>query len=401
MLIANGTLKGQFYDEAQIKPQVLIDAFGIPPMNGQPKTFRLKAGMGLIRKDRSNPGEILITPGKAMSPYFTVTTPEGSLSLRYATNRQPIKGGGGYKYTPNKVKSIAGYAEFFFGPNQIEEYVWHYLNPKNAKSPFARAPQYEYFNAAEDAQKEMVYLSAQNDLMQAIFSMPEHELRLRAAGLTFIADGRRVQFNGALTAEVAVIRQRLIKALTDYGRYFIDAWSTAETSVLGVVKMAENLNIIGQYQLAGGTEWRYTEQYGGARIAFANAGQDPLQVLISEVTVQYAVLFPKLKGLVDIAGGISKKASVQAPVAKPVPITAEAVSALPALDLIELAESKEAIAFERGAQKVYSLNPNGSLNKPILPQVKSAKQWRTELAEFLQTDAGKKFREDLEAAIIK
>jgi hypothetical protein len=425
-LIINGTVGGRFYNDEQIKASVLIDAFKVPAMNGKPRTFKLIEGTRVFRKDRSNPGEVLVTPGKMINPEFTVTTSEGTISLRYYTNRTPIPGGGGtYRYMPKKMTFIKGETMFYFGPERVEEYVWAYLHPQNAKSPFKKAnkpPVYSYFDAEESAMAQMDFLGKKVDLMQIIATMKENELRMRAAGLTYIFNTRRISFSNAANPNisVAIIRNNLITALTQHEQKFIDAWGSADTSVVGIAKMAEALNIVEQKPISGGIEWRFHQNYGGARICTATKDQDSLSVLVGEITGQYQFYVPKLKNLIDVVGGdtpeVEDKAAV-APVKEKVvekvvekivyrdaqptgPLGKNEIDALPNLEFVEYAEKREIIALERTQSKVFKLNKKGDIERPLC-KIEDKQRWKEEFAQYLNEEQGKTDRIDLTATLIK
>lgn len=393
MLIVNGTIGGQTYDNSIVKAETLMNAFSIPPLDGRPATFRLIEGYGLMRRDRSNPGEMLIAPAKRINPEFTVSTSNGTISIRYATNRTAIPGGGGtYRFTPKKMEFINGSSHFYFDEKRIEEYVWAYLHPNNRKSPFSRNPKYEYFSAEADAIKSMEMLTKQNELIQTIFAMPDAELRLRSAGLVYHVGPKTVQFPGSANLQIAVIKQRLIEALTRDGRHFVDAWASSETSVLGVVRMAESLGIIEQVQMSGGVEWRYTANYGGARIAFATSQQNPLQVLVGEVTSMYATYYPKIKALIEVAGGGVAAQVVDKPARTPEPI--------PEMPLVDRLMEADLISFERTTGTVHQIKANGNLGAPII-KVENKGAWKSELKQYFETEDGQKIVTDLEAILSK
>lgn len=393
MLIVNGTVGGQTYDNQVVKAETLMNAFSIPKLDGRPATFRLIPGYGLMRPDRSNPGEMLIAPAKRINPEFTVSTSDGTLSIRYATNRTPIPGGGGtFNFRPKKMEFISGSSHFYFDEKRIEEYVWAYLHPNNRKSPFARNPKYEYFSAEADAIREMEVLGKQNELIQSIFTMDDAELRLRSAGLVYHIGAKTVQFPGSASLQPAVIKQRLIQALTRDGRHFIDAWASSETSVLGVVRMAESLGIIEQAQMTGGVEWRYTANYGGARIAFATSQQNPLQVLIGEVTAMYSTYYPKLRSLIEVAGGaVVTKSGISSS-----PLATEA----PEMPFVDRLLEADLISFERTNGTVHQIKANGNLGAPIF-KVENKGAWKTELKAYFETEDGQKIKSDLEAILQK
>ncbi len=403
MLICNGTINGVTYEEKQVNAKILMDHFGVPPMNGIPKIFRLIPGMGLLREDRSNPGETLITPGRAFGTAFTVTTDEGSLNIRFSTSRTPIPGGGGtYRYSPKKMNFIKSSATFSFPPERVEEYVWAYLHPKNKRSPFAKKPQYEYFDPAEDARKQMDEIRKIGELTQAIAIMPEAEMRLRAAGLTYIVGSRRVSFPGATKADQSVVRAKLIEALNLHKKSFIEAWNNAENSVVGVVMMAQSLNIIEQIAVPGGVAWQYTKEYGGTRICVASTNQNPIDVIVSEVTAQYSVYFNRFKAFIDQATHSNQVAPEITPRQPDAPetLTKDFLSAMDAEGFVNLCADREFIGFERTASAVYVLRSNGTLNRPILT-VTTPKNWKSELVTYFSTEAGAESRDALITSILK
>lgn len=425
-LIINGSVGGRFYNDEPIKASVLIDAFKVPPMNGKPRTFRLIEGTRVFRKDRSNPGEVLVTPGKMINPEFTVTTSEGTISLRYYTNRTPIPGGGGtYRYMPKKLSFIKGDTMFYFGPERVEEYVWAYLHPQNSKSPFKKPnkpPVYAYFDAEEAAITQMDFLGKKVDLMQIIATMKESELRMRAAGLTYLFNNRRISFNNAANPNisVAIIRNNLITALTQHEQRFIDAWGSADASVIGVARMAEALNIIEQKPISGGIEWRFHQNYGGARICTATKEQDALSVLVGEITGQYQHYVPKLKNLIDVVSdtpvaeqkttGPAKEKIVEKIVevekivyrdAAPVGALGKAeIDGLENLAFVEYAEKRDIIALERTQSKVFKLNKKGDIERPLC-KIEDKQRWKEEFAQYLNEEQGKTDRIDLTATLIK
>ena len=403
MLICNGTINGVTYEEKQVNAKVLIEAFGVPQMNGIPKVFRLIPGMGLMREDRSNPGETLITPGRAFGTAFTVTTNEGSLNIRFSTSRTPIPGGGGtYRYSPKKMNFIKSSATFSFPPERVEEYVWAYLHPKNKKSPFAKKPQYEYFDPAEDARKQMDDVRKIGELTQVIATMPEAEMRLRAAGLTYMWGNRRVSFPGATKVDQSIVRAKLIESLNVHKKAFIEAWNNAENSVVGVVMMAQSLNIIEQVAVPGGVAWQYTKAYGGSRICVASTNQNPIDVIVSEITAQYAVYFNRLKAFIDQASHANQAQPEVTPRQSDVPenLTKEFLANLDVEGFVNLCADREFIGFERTNSTVYVLRSNGTLNRPLLT-VKTPKDWKSELAQHFSTEAGAEPRDALITSILK
>lgn len=426
MLILNGNLKGTEYNESQVNAKVLIEAFGIPPMNGKPKTFRLIQGAGAMRKDRSNPGEILVSPGQMKNPVFTINTHDGTLSVRYCTQRTIIPGGNGaVRYLPKKLSFIKGESQFYFGPERVEEYVWAYLHPDNKRSPFRKPnkpPMYEYFDPEEDAKRDMAFMAKKVELMQEITLMPENDVRMRGAGLTYLVDAKRISFPFAANKNIsdAVVRAKLIECLNNHGQRFIDAWEASGNSVVGVVKLAENLNIIVQSSITGGFEWRFHSNFGGTRICTGTKEQDPIGVIVNEVTGQYDKYMTKLKHLIEVAsdnstpGEPSKK--------EPAKIVEKVVEVekivyrdaapkgslgkieldeLPNVEFVEYAEKKEVIGIERKDKQVFLLNrKTGALVRPLL-KVQEVGGWREEFAAFLNEEEGKAVRIEMTAALVK
>ena len=425
MLLVSGTIKGTHYEEKPVQASLLIDAFGIPPMNGNPKTFKLIMGTNAMRKDRSNPGELLVSPGQMMGPQYSVNTSEGTLTIRFYTSRQVITGGGGtYRYTPKKMTFIRGEERFFFMPDRIDEYVWAYLHPLCYQSPFKKSNKpsvYTYFDPEAEAATQTAFMAKKVGLMQVITLMPDSELRTRAAGLTYMFGTRRISFSNAANPKisVAIIKNNLINALNSHEQKFIDAWGSAESSVVGVVKMAESLEIIEQKQISGGMEWRFHQNYGGARICTATKDQDPLSVLVGEVTGQYQYYMGKLKNLIDVVGGVSVKDEApqvitkevikevekivyrDAPAAEPKgPLSKTEIDLLGNLDFVEYCEKRDLITIDRAKSQVCKLNKKVGIERPIT-KVDNLNRWREEFAAYLNEDEGKQDRTDLTVSLIK
>lgn len=429
MLLVSGTIKGTHYDEKPVQASLLIDAFNIPPMNGAPKVFKLIEGTSAMRKDRSNPGEILVSPGQMLGPQYSVNTPEGTLSIRFYSSRQVIPGGAGtYRYTPKKVTFIRGESKFYFTPDRIDEYVWAYLHPNCYQSPFKKSNRpsvYSYHDPEEQARIETAFTAKKMELMQVIMlGLGEQELRTRAAGLTYMFNNRRISFSNAANPKISVsiVKNNLINALNAHEQRFIDAWNSSEGSVVGVVKMAESLGIIEQHPTSLGTEWRFHQNYGGARICTATKDQDSLSVLVGEVTGQYNHYMTKLKGLIDVASGGTAVIEEVAPkviekevikeVVKEVekivyrdaaptgPLSKTEIDELANLDFVEYCEKRDIIALDRAKNQVCKLNKKGAIERPIV-KVESLNKWREEFAAYLNEDEGKLDRTDLTVALIK
>lgn len=418
MLVINGTVNGTLYEEKSVKPEVLIKAFKIPPMNGTPKTFKLILGTNLMRKDRNNPGSVLITPGLKMGPEFTVTTNDGSLTIRYATSKTPIPGGGGtYRYMPKKMSFIKGQESFYFGDDRIEEYVWAFLHPSNKQSPFSkpnRPPSYQYFDPVEEALNTGKKLMGKMDVMQAIMVMEEQELRLRAAGLSYLFGTSRISFPGAAKIETGILRSQLIQAANAHEDSFLDAWAASGDSVIGLAKIAEAAGVIQQVPVNGGTEWRFSQQYGGARIAFAYKDQDPLSILVSELSVNQSSYTNRIKSLISgkqpqtpaqpeqfLANDLAIVSNAPDSLPPAAPLKKKDLDEMDAAEFVQHAEEMDVIGIERAQSKAFILNrKTGATIRPLC-KVEKIPSWRAEVATHLNSEEGKADRKEITAILRK
>lgn len=399
MLIISGNVNGEIFEEKVVTNKFVMDKFGVPPIKGA-AVFRVTSSSH-VKRNRGD-GRVLVTPGKKVTPAFTVSTPEGQFTLRYAETKQLAKGGIGHVYTPKKVQMLSGDDSFSVTDQNIDLYVWLYLHPYNKVSPFERSSIYTYWDPIADAKKGMDAVQAEIDLIMEMSGMNSSDLRLRAAGMHYRArvggSVATITIPGATSSPIEVVRVNLMQALKRDGKAFIDAWNSTESSVLGIARMAEQLGIIEQKPVGQNIVWAYSHEYGGAKIVSVRNDADPQQMLISELTARYNDYIPNLRNLISLSAPSTPEAT------KPLPETAPKKDAVLLVDDMTLAQVIESgndtiIAYDRSSQSVWTLDKNGELETNLLSC--AFPEWKASAAGFLASDEGVEWNNKLRTRLKK
>lgn len=413
MIIANGTINGKEYLDAPVPLNVLKDfiikqnpGFSFPEAgNGKPITFRVLPNSNIMRVDRRNLGRKAVTPAWYMAPDFTINTNEGSISLRYADTRIP--GTNGARYTPKKVLLVKGREFFTIRDNNLDLTVWTILNPKCKTSPYARLPKYEHYDEAKESRKGMDNLLKMSAVQNEILTMAESDLRRRAAAVSYTnGAGNRVVFSTATKVEVDILRVALIRRLNADGDRFISAWALSESSLEGLVKVAQSLGILEYSKMkAGGGQWRYAPNYGGESIVNVREKADPIKAIITELTVNASHKVPSIEKLVKMVSAPAPEKVVDeeiipandAKIAQTPDAYEPEVDSEESFEYVEEDKIREVVerAFalnileldiEKG--QIYILNSKGNKWRPLFaPEIPES--WRDEVVPFLIMDPEK------------
>lgn len=385
MLICNGTINGVTYEDKAVPAKLIADKFGVPDISdGKPGMFQLIMGTNLIKVDRNN-GGYAVTPAWKMDPTFTISTKEGSLTIRYAESSAPSRDG--RRYTPRKVSLVRGIEFFSVDNTKIDLFVWTWLNPKNKTSPFARRPLYAHYDPEAAASAENKSLEAIFALQSEILSMNEADLRMRAAGLSYSIAGNRYDFRASVSLPIMQVRNILQKNLLNHRETFISAWKNAGSSLSGMVAMAEATGVLKRETTKSGVLWRYSDKFGGASICVAEVNAEPLQTLITELNASPYHITTIRNLLSD-----TSKSDNGTPPAKPAVKQVEAPAppnpeedAVNLKDLIAEAIDKGIVAFDEESGSINQLRTDGVKRKTLATSY-SRNGWMDDLEAEMHND---------------
>lgn len=389
MLICNGTINGVTYEDKAVSAKLIADKFGVPDLSdGKPGMFKLIMGTNLIKVDRNN-GGYAVAPAWKMDPTFTLSTPEGSLTIRYAESSAPSRDG--RKYTPRKVSLVRGTEFFSVDHTKIDLFVWTWLNPKNKTSPFSRRPLYSHYDPEAAAAAENKSLEAIFALQSEILSMPETDLRMRAAGLSYSVAGNRYDFRASVSLPIMQVRNILQKNLLNHRDVFISAWKNAGSSLSGMVAMAEATGVLKRETTKSGILWRYSDSFGGASICVAEVNAEPLQTLITELNASPYHITTIRNLLAEVSKSDQPKEAVKtAPKATPkqadVPKEEEPEEVQVNLkSLISEAIDKGIVAFDEESGSINQLRTDGVKRKTLATSY-SRNGWMDDLEVAMHND---------------
>jgi hypothetical protein len=383
MLYATGTLNDLTFNDEPIQGSTLI------------KELKLSESSVIeFRVDQSRINVDVI--GNRNVPILTTLPPQCSLNinrpgvrcsltLRYATQRTAVPGGG-FKYVPDRITIFTGETLLLNKDEELDLYTYFLVHPLNGDSPAYKnnsQPLYRVYDRQIESQARMVFVKQQSEVMNEIFRMDGTQLEIKCRGLYY--RGR----NGAL-AMVPVgilhdeLRLHLNTLLAQDGELFVNAWRDQSSNLRGQIMVALDKGIIVSKTGPGGSVTYYwSEAHGGGELVSAMESESTTALMLY-FQQNYAALGPKLANSIST----EQMADVVLPSAPEVEsvrdLSEQALMKYDNEKLVTMALFYDAIALNRETLEVKLMETDGSESKHVLYQAKELKNWKDEFTKALK-----------------
>lgn len=384
MLVVTGKIQDVFYEAAVVSPDVLMQAYGIPSFKNSHGMFWAEFRLPEARVKHDRMGNKIHPKGYILQSAYDLITPEGAVRIQYATSSRMVNGELVYSVgSDNEMREFFGEAMIFTKSSDLEKYVWYYLHPRNATSPFAsrNKPKFVYFNREAEANARVKEQQALMEVYAAINNASMESLRKRMRAIRFSHLGSAVTMRDPLVLTDAEVQYDFVSYLNKYGKAFVAAWYDSENSLEGSLLEAIDLGII-QKNIAGRTtSWIWSDN--GEPIDVVRKGEDPFQKLMAAFQENYtehgarltlALSRVKLKDQKVVI----KKPTLEKAVASEVRtwLDSELLAGFIQYDLID---------FDRTSKVVSLLDDKGNIERPITELAGITGNWKTEFLQVLNT----------------
>lgn len=386
MLLITGQFKGTTYKSEPIAASLLAKEFGIPPAPVGNAVLEHRILPKKIKRNRAD--QQLIAPRSFSVPStFTGTTENGdSFMLRYAEGPGRINDKGVTQYSPNHV-TFAG-TTMGFRTKDYDKFVYMYLHPFNASSPFKGVnPQIEWYDAKAVAIAAQVIANKHAEMNMAIWNTEktsDQKIRMKAAGIMVRGQTISVSKN----TPTATLRQQLASLFQKFPDDFIAAWNSEITLLNGLISDAIDTAVIEHVPNTGngrsGWMWRKGASAGNVAV-YTSPTDDSIRTLKTWASQpqNYDVIMQYLTRLMD-AETASEVFGIDNgdPINLGNPVSPRSQWEEKTYQAIEAG----VIAFDMATRQVRFVDDNGEFAdvKPIVSDA-TIKDWVPKTMAFLKT----------------
>lgn len=384
MLIVTGQIGGKQYESEPVLAETLAKVYGIPSFKNSHgmhwAEFRLPSNR--VKRDRLN--NKIHPKGFILHPAYEVNTPEGPLRIQYATSRRVDKGEVVYSAgADNEMRDFSGDALILTTAGDFEKYVWYFLHPRNATSPFPsrRAPMFAYFNReAEAAQK----VRDQREIMEvyaAINNEPIEKLRKRMRSIRFSHAGGVVTMRDPSVLTDSEVQYDFANFLNNYGKAFVSAWHDSENSLEGSLLEAIDRGLIKKEVAGRTTTWVWADN--GETIDVVRKGEDAFQKLLMSFQDMYAENSGRLTLALSRIELGDKKITIEKPTLTKA--AAHEVRSWSDEELMAGFVQYDLLYFDRKTREVFLIGVDGNTEELITEIPQTSSNWKVSLIEILNT----------------
>lgn len=289
MLLVTGFLGDEYCDQKAVKPERLIEFFGLPiDLNSRKPRVVFRMVDSLIKKDRLNGGT------KNPAGWYSRTVINGefqgqSLTIQYA-DKKVVKGNGPTRetvYEPHLLPFIGKAVPFFAHAKDmkdLEKVVFYMLHPKCEGSPLAgseaRNKMIKLDDSVKEAANKVSSLKSFMDVYNQVLNMPISELRTKLAGLK-----KGLNVESLEDVEVEAMVSEMMQANPSD---FLNKWNSHTVTFEGIMNRAIQLGAIEQYALGGGIQaWRFSRKH--SKEFFDSDAQVPITQVAANQTPMEAL----------------------------------------------------------------------------------------------------------------
>lgn len=405
MLIVSGTLpSGKTVFEEVIPPQEMIKEFSVPPM-GKYAEFRIDSR---FTKRDAETGEIRVGRAQSFVPAYTISTPNGSVNIRYADTRLP-DGPGSFKYSltgeggaTNRMMDFRDEMFVFNQPSQVEKFIWYFLHPLNGSNPFKKQNgqyRYWYLDRETEARKKLDLQRAVESIKSEIMDKDEPTIRVYAAGLSYKVNGIERTMPNLDTASISQLRLMLLDRLNADGEAFVQAWRTGNNSLYGMIVFAVDKGLIRVRRFQGGASWVWnTESHKDAPIANITTSEPEMATLKRVFNDNYENLVPILQSAINAL----RVKEIELPT-DDIMATQEELTMSVLLNkgwdwIVSQAMLKGLLAFDYNTGSVRAI-VNGKMEQDLYTAINPG-NWSKELVDRLKTHEGASLRLPISNALL-
>lgn len=373
MLRITGNLQGVEYNNQNVSATELAQKFNVPQLRPD-RSLELELHPDLI--GRSLAGEKTMPVSQGRRPVFSGSDAAGrTFSIRYYEGERPGTGSNPPTFLPESLRNKG--SVWAFNSQNYEQFVFWYLHPDCADSPFHRSgtkPKWQYRNLDKQANEMVARNQRMLSVMAEIASVAEPILRVKSNGLQ--VNGNVLYLPANPTAEM--MRAQLLEAYRVHGEAFIESWQSNETFARGLAGEALSRGILRE-EISGG-EQRVVVVRGerlGVKVVSTRQGN------ARQLLDQYV-----LDNFDDWGNYLAKELNLveTAPTAPKV-IESRPVNELGTPELAELCFQNEIVSFDRTSRFVSLLGVGDKPSKRLVKiEPGDDKNWKTRLAEFLTSN---------------
>jgi len=341
----------------------LINQFNIPIP--KKKSAILELHDSQVRKDYVN-GGIKFSIEKRVFANFKATDPNSHEDLEIAISSkspQMDKKTEAVTYFPRKVAFEGNRMRVDLNKN-LEKYVYFYLNPACADSPFAgREVKWKVFNSEKTAQKANAYDEALTEALAYIKICDFEELKNKAKGMNV----------NTYEMSQAEIKKAMIDLAKANPSDFLFKITDNTIEWRGQIKDAIDTGIFETKVINGMPRWFWGKgEKAGQEICIIDKGQDHFEFLLAKITENFEVVYNQLSTL-------QKKTATNEKIQKQLASVQEDAES-PTKEMVVKLISRSLIVYERAEKKAYYAK-NDELGEEICP-ITDSKEWANELVTF-------------------
>lgn len=297
MFAVTGYFKGESVEEKTVSAKELMELFGVPQPINEVEIFERNKS-----KKNKLTGEEQAPLSQGLVCFFEATTPDGEpIKIRYFRNKTK-KDRDRVVYEPHnyKIKARTTIAT----SKRLEEYVFLYIHPRNAKSPVAsKMPWYTHVNVAENVEKEYKSQMALKAVLAQIDIADDDKVIIIAKG--FKTKNAEISVGSIEVSKDDKIRSmaartQLTRMAQLYPNEVAVAMGDDVTYIRGMVQEAIDRNYLKSEPVPGGAKiWKWIN---GQEILRTKAGEDAKVALINyaisaEGYLNFHENFSKVRGV--------------------------------------------------------------------------------------------------------